>query len=87
LKKKNIFKKIGGEFLFGILETLGITFESKIGFGIFLIIAGGAFLFGPKTQGTDLTIQYVVGSILIVSAIFLFIWRIEELSNEKNQNK
>lgn len=87
MKNKNIFKKIGGEFLFGILETLGTNFESKIGFGIFLIIAGGAFLFSPKTQGADLIIQYVVGSILIVFAIFLFIWRIEELNNEKNQNK
>ncbi|WP_379969758.1 hypothetical protein [Epilithonimonas sp. UC225_85] len=87
MKNKNIFKKIGGEFFIGILEFLGTTFESKISFGVFLIITGGGILLSPITQGIDLTIQYILGSILIVFALFLFIWRIEEIKNEKNQNK
>lgn len=66
---------------------IATTIESKIGFGIFLLLTGLGILLKPKTQAIEISIQNIVGLILISIATLLFIWRIDELRNEKNQNK
>ncbi|REC43016.1 hypothetical protein [Chryseobacterium sp. 5_R23647] len=82
LQNKNIFKKIGQEFLMGIFGALGTHVETKIGLGVFLLIVGLGILLSPKTQDLDYFSQCLVGIILIVMALILFIWRIKQLKNK-----
>jgi len=81
---KNIFKKIGGEFLFGILEVLVTYVETKIGFGIFLLITGLALVLSPKSEEMNSLIMNSIGSILIIFSVLLFKSRIREIKNQKN---
>jgi len=80
---KNIFKKIGGEFLFGILEVLVTYVETKIGFGIFLLITGLALVLSPKSEEMNSLIMNSIGSILIIFSVLLFKSRIREIKNQK----
>lgn len=83
MKNNNIFKKIGGEFLLGILEVLATSFETKIGFGVFSLILGLALLFAPKGEEISIIIFNLIGFILIIIAFLLFRSRIKELKNKK----
>lgn len=82
LQNRNIFKKIGQEFLIGIFGALGTHVETKVGLGVFILIAGLGILLSPKTQDIDYFSQCLVGIILIVMALILFIWRIKQLKNK-----
>lgn len=81
MKNNNIFKKIGGEFLLGFVEVLATSFETKIGFGIFLLILGLSFVLAPKGEELDPLVFNTIGSILIIFALLLFKSRFKEIKN------
>ncbi len=83
MKNNNIFKKIEGAFLLGILEVLATFFETKIGFGIFLLITGLALVLSPKYEEMNSLIMILIGSILIIFSVLLFRSRIKEIKNQK----
>ena len=83
MKNINIFKIIGGEFLLGILEVLATSFETKIGFGIFLLIIGLALILSPKSEEMNSLIMNLIGSIIIIFSVLLFRSRIKEIKNQK----
>ena len=81
-QNKNIFKKIGEEFLMGIFGALGTHVETKVGLGVFLLIVGLAILLSPRAQDIDYFSQCLVGIILLVFALILFILRIRQLKKK-----
>lgn len=83
MKNNNIFKKIEGAFLLGILEVLATSFETKIGFGIFLLITCLALVLSPKYEEMNSLIMILIGSILIIFSVLLFRSRIKEIKNQK----
>jgi len=83
MKSKNIFKKVGVEFLLGVLQVLTTSFETKMGFGVFLLITGLALLLSPKSEEMNSSIMNLIGSVLIIFSVLLFRSRIKEIKNQK----
>ena len=83
MKNNNIFKKIGGDILLGIVVVIGTSFETKIGCGLFLLIIGLALVLSPKSEEINSVIMNLIGSILIIFSVLLFRSRIREIKNQK----
>lgn len=80
MKTGKFLKKMGSEFLLGIVGILGTHIETKIGLGIFLLIPGIAIFFSKEVAHEDNpTASYIIGTLLIFTAILLFFIRYKEL--------
>lgn len=80
MKTSKLLRKIGSEFLMGIVGILGTHIETKIGLGIFLLIPGIAIFFSKEVAHEDNPmVSYLIAILLIFTAILLFFTRYKEL--------